>query len=229
LNATSFPEELIVPDTDLPQIISRRDAKAKGLKWYFTGTPCKYGHIAKRQVSNCGCVDCTAIATKLYHERNPGLRTELWRDWSSRQSTEYLRERNRHGAAIQRERHPDRVQARIDDYISRHPEYIKNRNQQSIDWMKAHPEKRAIYNAFRRAAANKPAWADREAIEDVYRNCPEGHTVDHIVPLKGLTIDGYPVSGLHVHWNLGYLPPSENFSKGRRMRPQDMAIAESAC
>lgn len=39
------------------EIITRADAKAAGLKWYFTGKPCKHGHITERYVTGncCGC------------------------------------------------------------------------------------------------------------------------------------------------------------------------------
>lgn len=40
------------------QIITRQDAKAQGLKRYFTGGPCKRGHVAERLVSNGKCVEC---------------------------------------------------------------------------------------------------------------------------------------------------------------------------
>lgn len=36
----------------------RNEAKAKGRKWYFTGEPCKYGHIKDRLVSNGKCREC---------------------------------------------------------------------------------------------------------------------------------------------------------------------------
>ena len=31
---------------------------------YFTGIPCKYGHIAERSVANNGCIVCVALETK---------------------------------------------------------------------------------------------------------------------------------------------------------------------
>jgi hypothetical protein len=40
-----------------PHIISCNEAKALGLKHYFTGRPCKYGHVAKRDVDG-HCVEC---------------------------------------------------------------------------------------------------------------------------------------------------------------------------
>lgn len=38
-------------------IISRKEAKLLGLKYYYTG-PCKHGHDCPKFVSNYGCVDC---------------------------------------------------------------------------------------------------------------------------------------------------------------------------
>src|SRR5258707_2011083 len=46
----------------MTEIISRSEAKAKGLKRYFTGEPCKRGHIAERLISDCTCVQCYVAA-----------------------------------------------------------------------------------------------------------------------------------------------------------------------
>lgn len=39
-------------------IITRDEAKASGLKRYFTGEPCKRGHVAERYVNNGQCCGC---------------------------------------------------------------------------------------------------------------------------------------------------------------------------
>jgi hypothetical protein len=56
-----------------------------------------------------------------------------------------------------------------------------------------------------------PAWADLKAIAAIYSNCPPGHHVDHITPLRGKK-----VNGLHIETNLQYLPDLENLRKGNK-------------
>lgn len=42
-------------------IISRQEAKSKGIEFYFTGKSCKHGHIALRKVNNKKCTECIKI------------------------------------------------------------------------------------------------------------------------------------------------------------------------
>jgi len=52
------------------QIITRAEAKERGLKRYFTGKPCKHGHICERNISNSGCVECKKLIQKKYYKKN---------------------------------------------------------------------------------------------------------------------------------------------------------------
>lgn len=42
----------------MPEIITRKEALALGLKRYFTGKPCCHGHVAERQSDNGKCLRC---------------------------------------------------------------------------------------------------------------------------------------------------------------------------
>ena len=39
-------------------VITRKEAQAQGLKRYYTGKPCKHGHVAERFLSTRTCVTC---------------------------------------------------------------------------------------------------------------------------------------------------------------------------
>ena len=55
-----------------------------------------------------------------------------------------------------------------------------------------------------------PIDADRILIQKIYEDCPEGHEVDHIIPIsKG---------GLHHQDNLQYLPWKENRRKSNKVK-----------
>ena len=53
------------------KIISVAEARESGHKWYFTGKPCKHGHVARRQVSNRTCEACAHQRTKEWFLENP--------------------------------------------------------------------------------------------------------------------------------------------------------------
>lgn len=51
-------------------IISFEEAQKNQYRFYFTGKPCKNGHIEQRRVSNKRCVECERIRGKKYRELN---------------------------------------------------------------------------------------------------------------------------------------------------------------
>ncbi len=80
-------------------------------------------------------------------------------------------------------------------------------------------ELRYFHCANRRAARiqRTPKWADLVAIKLFYKSCPDGMTVDHIIPLQGKI-----VSGLHVANNLQYLTNGDNSKKHNRFDPEQV-------
>lgn len=52
------------------QIISKKDASEKGDIFYFTGKPCKHGHISERMVKGGACRECKNLITENYRKNN---------------------------------------------------------------------------------------------------------------------------------------------------------------
>jgi hypothetical protein len=55
----------------MPEIITRAEAKARGLKRYFVGLICHAGHVSERYVINSGCCVCADDAKKRYALSHP--------------------------------------------------------------------------------------------------------------------------------------------------------------
>lgn len=57
-------------------IVTLKRARLSGLKRYFTGLPCKRGHLSERLVSDRACLACAKEAAKRYHESDPSKNRE---------------------------------------------------------------------------------------------------------------------------------------------------------
>jgi hypothetical protein len=170
-------------------------AKLRGDKHYFTGIPCKRGHIALR-FTKCGsCMECKVEANA---KKSKNL------------TEEQIKKRNEY----------QRLYA--SKWLSEHPEAYISRQIYKKTWVKNNPEKVLANKAKRRSSEIKrtPSWLNAGhwfEIESIYAYCASlryiglDYHVDHIVPLQGKN-----VSGLHMPWNLQIIHATENFQKGNR-------------
>lgn len=176
----------------------RRYAKAAGHKFYNTGKPCIRGHRSDRSTASGACLEC---------------RSEDYHKWYANNS-DYALSRARKWRAA----NPDRRKKTNSDWYQRNRKRCLAGHKH---WRRANPEKVAKIKrksgAKRRAGKLKatPKWADLELIGLVYDACPDGHQVDHIIPLRGEL-----ACGLHVAENLQYLPARLNAAKGNSV-PSD--------
>jgi hypothetical protein len=98
-------------------------------------------------------------------------------------------------------------------------EYKESSKERIQEWSKEYFQlnKSDFYarNAHYRASKLQatPSWIDQEKIKQIYKTCPEGYHVDHIVPLQGEL-----VCGLHCEFNLQHLPAKDNLSKNNRFK-----------
>lgn len=184
-------------------IVSRKSARNSGLLRYFTGKPCKRGHIAERLVSSSTCLVCANILKKKSQKKH---------------RNEYL--------AYQREYQKLRRNLKeksVSCSESRHRQYFEA-NRGKFNHLQN--KRRAIkLNAL-------PAWVNLSKVEKMYEkaaylteNTGESYHVDHIVPLQGKN-----VCGLHVEYNLQIIRAKDNLKKGNRHgRPPERIFSSITC
>ena len=122
-----------------PQIIGRDEARALGLKRFFTGKPCRHGHVAERGVSSYECMECQ-------HGR--------MREWRAA-NLEKARERERGYARKYRAADPERARENRRRWHAANPE--KAREYQYM-WRAANKDK----ISKRQAAQQRVARAGSE-------------------------------------------------------------------
>ena len=190
--------------TNLPK--TRAEAKAQGAAYYFTGEPCKHGHIAPRKTKGA-CVECL----KLEWQRGNETRAEYFKAYNKSEAGQKAKreyyEKNKEAVI-------ERAQART---AERKQAYRRAHKQANPDLYKELVSLRR--RRFRQAT---PKWLSAEqkleirlkyrlAIE-LSRRTGVRHAVDHVVPLQGEN-----VCGLHVPWNLEVITQDENLKKSNKL------------
>lgn len=63
------------------ELVNRAQAKERGQSSYYTGKPCKHGHIAKRWTLDGTCSECKALRNKDWWDNNKERGRELIYKW----------------------------------------------------------------------------------------------------------------------------------------------------
>lgn len=120
------------------EIIGCSDAYARGLKFYFTGKPCKNGHVAKRTLSSRDCHECLMAKRAQTNARAKIYRLKNREDIISRRRERYAsdggarREHNKKWVA----EHKDLNRVYQRRYYDKNPE-------KGAEWNEKNPEKRS--------------------------------------------------------------------------------------
>ena len=185
---------------------TRKEAKAIGATHYYTGEPCKHGHIALRKTKGA-CVECLKIEWQKGNESRAGYFKEYNKrdDIKDRKSDWYQANRD---AVI------DRAKTRPVEKLREYRNVWKENNVLQV---------RADTKARRRKHRDAtPPWLTRKQkteIRQLYqiaitmtKTTGEQYVVDHIVPLRSPD-----VCGLHVPWNLRVITQEENLKKSNKL------------
>jgi hypothetical protein len=185
--------------------ISRADALNQGLKTYFTGKPCRRGHICDRYVCSYVCVDCGDLNGKSWASNNVAKVAQMRRTWRNRDI-----DRTHAIERASREKYPEKQKARA----------AKQSNAAKRAEWKRKNRARVLALVQKRKLELKnrvPKWANLQAISRIYefRDWLSNVTgvqyhVDHEIPAFGKL-----VSGLHVEGNLQVIPAEANLRKNR--------------
>jgi len=87
---------------------SQREALRQGVTYYFTGKPCKHGHVVERFASNKNCCECSRIRNRKRTEAKDywvGYGDEAYRDRKREYAKSYYRKhKHRHKEGVRKRR-----------------------------------------------------------------------------------------------------------------------------
>jgi hypothetical protein len=198
--------------TNLPK--TRAEAKSQGAAYYFTGEPCKHGHIAPRKTKGA-CVECLKVEWRTA----AATRADYFQTYNRRED---VKERKHAWYQENREQ--------VMHAASSRPAHVKREYQQvwkerNIVWTRADTKARR-----RKHREATPLWLTRRQKSEtrqlyqiaitMTQTTGEQYVVDHIYPLRSEV-----VCGLHVPWNLRVVTQVENLKKSNSLPDDSEALA----
>ncbi len=223
------------------EIITRQEAKEQGLSRYFTGKPCKRGHVCERFIKSTHCIECGNVRSKKYVQENPERRKDSWQKYDSKPCSKLAKKQARLSRITAdpdyykktRKRYREKLVAdieRLDELKKRAREYsrrpeVRERANLLEKYKRNHDPKyrdsKNIKTQLRRRRIRQatPPWLDTKSLIIFYKNAMQlkkdsgiEYAVDHYYPLQGES-----VCGLNVPWNLQVITHLENSAKHNRM------------
>ena len=187
------------------------ESKQLGLKFFYTGKMCKYGHLSLRKTKGGECITCVSIRNKSEETRQKSRELAKRPEQKLKKRANYLKRREAGLTKISAKK-----------YQRRHKEKVKVVRQRYRKTEK-YKVRAMAYAASRKDYVKErtPLWltsAHKEQIADIYKEkhflqkeLNETFHVDHIVPLRNPK-----VCGLHVPWNLRVITARENSIKSNK-------------
>ena len=144
-----------------PYILQKDEARELGIKFFYSGRPCKNGHHSPRYTRTHMCLDCRRMHENARIRRDPAAHSAKGRGW-------YAANR-------------EKAVARTIAYNSKNKEAHRAR---ALEWQRQNPERVRVNNRNRRALV---AIRGRHTVDDVRAifRAQKGRCAYCSVPLKG--------------------------------------------
>ena len=229
------------------EIINKKQANEKALKYYFTGKPCKKEHISERRVDTGACRQCMIVNAHSWRINN-SIRVKennekYWKEYYN-QNVKRIRENSRiwynnnTEHAIQlvtawQQINPEKVKqinrAWYQNNITKAKEYGKQWRLTNLEqakengrrWNKNNPDKKQALNAKRNASKIQaiPKWANLKKISEFYT---EAALMTKVTGEQHdvdhiIPLQGKTICGLHCEDNLQVILHVENCKKGNKI------------
>lgn len=147
----------------MPEVVSREDARSRGSIRYFTGVPCRHGHIEERIVTSNLCLACHREARARWRAAEP---ERLKAD----KAASYLRNR-------------EHVIAQAKAYIGANPEKVRARRK--AHYAKNTERLRAANKAWRSSTHGRDIMRVHERARKMrHLNAPGVHTLTDIKAME---------------------------------------------
>ena len=237
------------------ELISRNEAILINQAWFFTGIPCKNGHIDKIGVKRQNCYQCRREYTKLQRLKNPEQINKIKRDSYHRNKEQISQKRKENYYLIKDER-----SAYHKEWYSKNKETVIQKQKERYE-EKKEEIKKYKYEYYKRNSEQIKAYF-RELAKTKERQLSQQIHLNRRMALKKTTEDGtvtkqfifslidkqnsecvyckkdlnlgfhidhiQPLSkdGKHISSNIQLLCPTCNISKGNREHPNKYRLQD---
>lgn len=150
-------------------IVRLKDAKAQGFKLYYTGKPCKYGHLDQRHTSSGQCRTCLRVS---YPSHDPEKKRELAKQYRALNP-----EKAAASIAAAKRKKPEKYAASLAEWR------IANRDRmlaQMKEWREAHPDRMIVLKRAYKRRHPERVSAGRQLRRARLKGADGAHTGEQI-------------------------------------------------